>query len=302
MSVSTDFFVSIIAKSWNTTRQMRDFFESFSFALVDLNSTRLVNELSTVTGKDSYKVRFNICDLVCKGRMKPFIENYMRQQTGVYDMSLFEEFCGIFENKNARFDIGIQWGADEDFPAIKIYYGESQILSDYFNDLKGKKRIMDLFAIKRMPEYVPCTICVDFVPGMNYDLKTYFKSEKVPVDLPNGFKFPSNYAEPPCYYYEMDCLISGRKKHYMEYPTETANNPLPDLYEIIHIFSKIGAVDNLRIIRNWIREAAVFSCKPVPTLLSVSDRNVFSFYCGFMDKHITLRGRKAENSRLRIAE
>jgi len=301
MSISTDFFLDVIEKSWKTTKEMRDFFESFSFALVNLNSTKLVNELSTVTGRDSDKVRFNICDLACRGKLKPFIENYM-SKSGVYDMRLFYEFCGLCENKKARFDIGVQWGAEEPFPAIKIYYGESQLLSEYFDEEKVKSRIYDMFSLKRLPEYTPCTICVDFLPGMKYDLKTYFKSETYPAELPGGFKFPANYAEPPCYYYEMDCLISGRKKYYMEYPTETANNPLPDLYEIMHIFSRLGAAANLRIIYEWIKEANVYSCKPVPTLLSISDRNVFSFYCGFMDKNMYLHGKNAENSRFSLAE
>ncbi len=267
---------------------MEAFFRSFGFALGSTDSHRQCFDLS-ITSENIAKIRFSVNDFACKGRLMPKIAEEMRRLDR-YDMPVFREYCA-FLGDLSQFDVGIQWKNGENAPIIKIYHEETSDVPVFFEKDENRRRFAALFGLESMPDYNPDIVCADFFPGGGTDVKFYAANSVLPEKMPAGFRFPVHYAEPPCFYFVMDGLISGRRKYYMAYPPETVNNPVPDMYEICRMMSSVGATTALRVIGDWVKIASGYGCKVSPTLFSVSDNGILSAYCRFVDSKLILRGR-----------
>lgn len=285
-------FLEIAGSKFPLSAEMKDFFSSLSFALCPAESERMSFDFSAETGKNSDKIRFSVNDSHCGGRLREHIENFMNK-CGVYDMELFRAYCGLFRN-GTQFDTGIQWGKGEKFPVIKIYHEETRDVPDFFKKENNRKKLASLFGLSAddLPSYIPDIVCTDFYPGERpkngkCDLKTYLMLRQSPSTLPGGFKFPAHNSEMPCFYFEMDGVLSGRKKYYMAYPTVTMKNPVPDIFALCRIMAGMNEYSSIKTMQDWIKTAAKYGCWPVPTLCSISGTGVFSVYCRFTSKKRT---------------
>ena len=245
-----------------------------------------VYDMSVLSSDAVCPLRFTLNDSSGRGQLKDIMCSWMMEQKA-YSADLLKGYLELFSTE-AQFNIGMEYSVQPSsyrFPVVKLYYEDSTSVPEFFSSAGGKKKIRQLFPELKDDSIIghPDIICADFFPGGRYDLKAYYARRKIkPASA--AVRFPPHYAEPPCFYYEMTGLLSGRKKQYMAYPVETQINPQPDMLEICRIFAEMKAAAALKIIKKWQSAAAVSNSRIVPTLCSYSDKGSFSLYCRFAPK------------------
>lgn len=245
-----------------------------------------VYDMSVLSSDAVCPLRFTLNDSSGRGQLKDIVCSWMMEQK-VYPADLIKGYAALFST-GVQFNIGMEYPSRSQydcFPVVKMYYEDSQSVPDFFSSAWGKKKIRQLFPQLKDDSIAgsPDIICADFFPGGRYDLKAYYACRKI-KPLYDAVRFPPHYAEPPCFYYEMRGLLSGRKKQYMAYPVETQLNPQPDMLGICRIFAEMKAVAALKTIKKWQRVASDSCSRLVPTLCSYSDKGSFSLYCRFAPK------------------